>query len=83
MLLIAIRNDEDETVKNAAKAGWLGITKKGQFMHHFVRFFVCNIHYHFTNRLSSPRGAQTKKIPYQAPPTQLGPQKCTFWKNAV
>ena len=24
----------------------------------------------------------TKKIPYQAPPTQLGPQKCTFCKNA-
>ena len=24
-----------------------------------------------------------KKIPYQAPPTQLGPRKCTFWKNAL
>ena len=23
-----------------------------------------------------------KKIPYQAPPTQLGPQECTLWKNA-
>ena len=23
-----------------------------------------------------------KKIPYQAPPNQLGSQKCTFWKNA-
>ena len=23
-----------------------------------------------------------KKIPYQAPLTQLGPRKCTFWKNA-
>ena len=23
-----------------------------------------------------------KKIPYQATPTQLGPQKCKFWKNA-
>ena len=26
--------------------------------------------------------SQIKKIPYQAPLTQLGPQKCTFWKNA-
>ena len=26
--------------------------------------------------------SQIKKIPYQAPPTQLGPRKCTFWKNA-
>ena len=28
------------------------------------------------------RFSQIKKIPYQAPLTQLGPQKCTFWKNA-
>ena len=26
--------------------------------------------------------SRIKKIPYQAPPTQLGPRKCTFWKNA-
>ena len=26
--------------------------------------------------------SRIKKIPYQAPPTQLGPQKCTFWKHA-
>ena len=26
--------------------------------------------------------SRIQKIPYQAPPTQLGPQKCTFWKNA-
>ena len=26
--------------------------------------------------------SRIKKIPYQAPPTQLGPQKCTFGKNA-
>ena len=26
--------------------------------------------------------SRIKKIPYQAPPTQLGPQKCAFWKNA-
>ena len=25
--------------------------------------------------------SQIKKIPYQAPPTQFGPRKCTFWKN--
>ena len=30
-----------------------------------------------------PKGfSRKKKIPYQAPLTQLGPQKCTFWKNA-
>ena len=33
-----------------------------------------SISYHGTTRI--------KKIPYQAPPTQLGPRKCTFWKNA-
>ena len=26
--------------------------------------------------------SRIKKIPYKAPPTQLGPRKCTFWKNA-
>ena len=26
--------------------------------------------------------SRIKKIPYQAPPTQLGPRKCTIWKNA-
>ena len=26
--------------------------------------------------------SRIKKIPYQAPPTQLGPRKCTFWKKA-
>ena len=26
--------------------------------------------------------SQIKKIPYQAPPSQLGARKCTFWKNA-
>ena len=26
--------------------------------------------------------SRIKKIPYQAPLTQLRPQKCTFWKNA-
>ena len=25
--------------------------------------------------------SRIKKIPYQAPPTQLGPQNCKFWKN--
>ena len=25
--------------------------------------------------------SRIKKIPYQAPPTQLGPRKCTFWEN--
>ena len=25
--------------------------------------------------------SQIKKIPYQVPPTQLGPRKCIFWKN--
>ena len=41
------------------------------------------------HHLSSPRKARApagfsriKKIPYQAPPTQLGPQKCTFCKDA-
>ena len=26
--------------------------------------------------------SRIKKIPYQAPLTQLGPRKCTFWKKA-
>ena len=26
--------------------------------------------------------SRIRKMPYQAPPTQLGPRKCTFWKNA-
>ena len=30
----------------------------------------------------SPGFSRIKKIPYQNPPTQLGPQKCTFWKKA-
>ena len=25
--------------------------------------------------------SRIKKIPYQAPPTQLGPRKCTFWRK--
>ena len=32
--------------------------------------------------LRSAGFSQIKKIPYQAPPTQLEPQKCTFWKKA-
>ena len=38
-----------------------------------------------TNFIKPARSAgfsRIKKIPYQAPPTQLGPQKCTFWKIA-
>ena len=27
--------------------------------------------------------SRIKKIPYQAPPTHLGPQKCTLKKNAI
>ena len=36
-----------------------------------------------TLNIIKPAGfSRIKKIPYQAPPIQLGPRKCTFWKKA-
>ena len=42
-------------------------------------FQGCQADSHYQARAGFSR---IKKIPYQAPLTQLGPQKCTFWKNA-
>ena len=47
---------------------------------HYVNGVACHP---IAASLSSPRESRIKKIPYQAPPTQLGPRKCTFWKNAL
>ena len=46
----------------------------------FWHFLALNS-YHYQVRGAAARSAgfsRIKKIPYQAPPTQLGPQKCTF-----
>ena len=39
-------------------------------------------HFLFIKPARSAGFSRIKKIPYQAPPTQLGPRKCTFWKKA-
>ena len=49
-----------------------------KFLDPSLRVVDCN----FFVSLSSPRFSRIEKIPYQAPPNQLGPRKCTFWKNA-
>ena len=59
-----------------------------KFIYHFCMTQIeCGVIFLFkgNNIAESVRAynfSRIKKIPYQAPPTQLGPQKFTLWKNA-
>ena len=47
----------------------------------FDKWDTLGIIFRFIQPVRSVGFRRCKKIPYQAPPIQLRPQKCTFWKN--
>ena len=61
-----------DTLNDLSKEFRLQREKNGTNQHFSIFFFFLN----------DQARSRIKKIPYQAPPTQLGPQKSTFWKRA-
>ena len=71
-LLSIIHSKHLNTSVISKELPYLGHTDKERF--HQQLFFI--------KPARSAGFSRIKKIPYQAPPTQLGPRKCTLWQNA-
>ena len=63
--------------RSLPRTGYYIEIKKTLSVKHLSRGYV------FIKPARSAGFSRIKKIPYQAPPTQLGPRKCTFQKNAI